>query len=272
MEYRAALLESKRLIDSKKQSQREELLRSSAVSEKPVKDEKVTDDKIMKANEEITDALRRTLNIMQGELEKSVLNSQMLDSSTAMLQSTSTTHDMLTNLMDTSKQLITALEKSDWIDRLLIFFAFTFFLLVVLFIIKQRIIDRGIRIAFWWTRFIPDFSGDAELLQVEEKLLSASVATAATELESQELSTVSVVITSAASMSTGRIVSALSRLKSSAILHDPVITDPASRMPETSVTQSESEPYSLLTASELDIPPSSTPASEAAETPVHIEL
>lgn len=33
--------------------------------------------------------------------------------------------------------------------------ALTFFILVVLFIAKQRIIDRGLLVAFWWTRFLP---------------------------------------------------------------------------------------------------------------------
>jgi protein transport protein SEC20 len=70
--------------------------------------------------------------------------------------------------MDTSKQLLTALEKSDWLDRVVIFAALLFFILVVLFILKQRVFDRGMRIAFWWTRFIPDFSGDAQLLNMEK--------------------------------------------------------------------------------------------------------
>jgi protein transport protein SEC20 len=56
--------------------------------------------------------------------------------------------------MLTSKQLITALEKADWLDRIIIFSAFMFFVLVILFILKQRFIDRGLRIALWWTRFI----------------------------------------------------------------------------------------------------------------------
>lgn len=57
--------------------------------------------------------------------------------------------------MLTSKQLITALEKTDWLDRMIILSAFMFFVLVVLFILKKRFIDRGLRIALWWTRFIP---------------------------------------------------------------------------------------------------------------------
>jgi protein transport protein SEC20 len=90
------------------------------------------------------------------------------DASTATLQLSSTTHDTLTNIMGMSKQLIKALEKSDWLDRLLIASALVFFFLVVLFIIKQRIVDRGLRIALWWSRFVPDFSGNVRLLEVEK--------------------------------------------------------------------------------------------------------
>jgi protein transport protein SEC20 len=89
----------------------------------------------------------------------------LLEQSSANLRSTTAAHDILSTLLSTSKHLITALEKSDWLDRLLILSAVAFFFLVVLFILKQRVIDKGIRIAFWWTRFIPNFSGDAELLK-----------------------------------------------------------------------------------------------------------
>ena len=72
---------------------------------------------------------------------------------------------MLTGLLGTSKQLVTALEKADWLDRLLIFAALTFFALVILFILKQRLVDRGLRIAFWWTRFLPSMDrGDSQLV------------------------------------------------------------------------------------------------------------
>jgi protein transport protein SEC20 len=131
------------------------------------------EDALMRANNDVTDALRRTVNLMQGELEKSVLSVQILsqdfcrcfpyiiltyyltDDSTAMLKGTSETHDTLTNLMGVSKQLITALEKSDWIDKMLIIAALGFFFLVVLFILKERILDRGLRVAFWWTKYLP---------------------------------------------------------------------------------------------------------------------
>ena len=79
----------------------------------------------------------------------------MTDSSTATLRSTSRTYDTLDNILMASKQLVIALEKADRMDKLLIMAGLVFFFLVVLFILKQRVIDRGIRIALFWTRFIP---------------------------------------------------------------------------------------------------------------------
>ncbi|KAJ7634790.1 Sec20-domain-containing protein, partial [Roridomyces roridus] len=182
---RAALLTSKRTIDSLSSSQRDELLKSSAVSEKRDLNEKVTDDALMATSDKVTEGMQRTLTLLQGELERSVLSTQILADSTATLRSASSAHDTLASVMDTSKSLITALQKSDWLDRVLIFAALFFFLLVVLFILKQRIFDRGMRLAFWWTRFVPDFSGDAELLSMEKgsatvlsSVLTASVTSA----------------------------------------------------------------------------------------------
>jgi len=40
----------------------------------------LSEDALMKANSDVTGALRRTINLMQGELERSVLSTQMLGS------------------------------------------------------------------------------------------------------------------------------------------------------------------------------------------------
>ena len=107
------------------------------------------------------------------------------EASTASLKATSSTHDVLTGLLGTSKQLVTALEKADWLDRLLIFATLLFFALVVLFILKQRIVDRGLRVAFWWTRFLPSLDGDdSRLVAVMEKAAAPtdSVATIASSV------------------------------------------------------------------------------------------
>ncbi|TRM63548.1 hypothetical protein BD626DRAFT_402260 [Schizophyllum amplum] len=170
-EARAALLESARAVKAQTRANRDELFRSSAVAQEKAAgaNEKITQDVLMRANNDVTDALRRTVGAMQAELERSVLSTQMLESSTASLRATSSTHDTLTNIMGTSKQLLAALERTDWLDRVLILAAMLFFCVVVLLVVKERVLDRGVRIAFWWTRFIPNFSGDAELLDHLEK-------------------------------------------------------------------------------------------------------
>lgn len=85
---------------------------------------------------------------------------------------------MLTGLLGASKQLVTALEKADWLDRILIFAALAFFMLVVLFILKQRIVDRGLRIAFWWTRFLPSMDPGDSQLGVKEDTVKKGITTA----------------------------------------------------------------------------------------------
>ncbi len=91
---RSALLASKRAIDSKASSNREELLRSSVLKQSKSPGGKSTyvdqslsleirsfyrrEDVVMKARSDVTDALRRTMTLMQSELEKSVLSTQML--------------------------------------------------------------------------------------------------------------------------------------------------------------------------------------------------
>ena len=120
------------------------------------------------------------------------MNPLVTEASTANLRSASTTHDVLDGLMVTSKHLITALEKSDWLDRLLIFAALIFFVLVVLFILKQRLVDRSLRIAFWWTRFIPSFSSEEDKLVESLERGSISLVTSLTASISTAVSATSV--------------------------------------------------------------------------------
>lgn len=127
----------------------------------------------MSANDAVTDALRRTTQLMHQELERSVLSTQMLgmcmanntsscptlsrllDESTKTMTSTSDVYSSFSTLLTTSKTLVTALEKSDWLDRLLILSSLAFFLLTVAYILKKRIIDKGLWLAFWWVKYLP---------------------------------------------------------------------------------------------------------------------
>lgn len=185
----------------------------------------------MKTNSDVTDALRRTIALMQNELERSVLSSQLLEESTATLQSTSFQHDVLSSVMTNSKHLITALEKSDWLDRLLILSGFAFFILVVLFIVKQRIVDKGIRIAFWWTRFIPNFSGDEELLRQAEQ----GVAAAVTEVSSVVASSIAI----AASTLSSTLLPSTTPISSASSLDGELLEESQTGMNDTSEPSSK---------------------------------
>jgi len=124
------------------------------------------------------------------------LSTQMLDTSTSTLRSTSNTYDALDNILTVSKPLVTALEKADRMDKLLIMAGLVFFFLVVLFILKQRVIDRGIRIALFWTRFIPRKAKTIEDIlergDLEVVITATSVATTMTTLAASVPSSVSV--------------------------------------------------------------------------------
>lgn len=76
-------------------------------------------------------------------------------------------------------------------DKLLIMAGLVFFFLVILFILKQRVVDRGIRIALFWTRFIPRKANVIEgaLERGDLKVISTvtSVATSVTVLAASAL-------------------------------------------------------------------------------------
>lgn len=204
----------------------------------------------MKANSDVTDALRRTIALMQTELERSVFTTQLFDESTATLRAASLQHDTLHNVMSISKQLVTALEKSDWMDRVLILSGFVFFILVVLFILKQRIVDRGLRIAFWWTRFIPNFGDDGRLLQEAEKGMASAMAEASSTIVAAALAASSAVASGASTS-----VSSLLSTASASIESIPVETvEPTTLAP--------SETASLSSTSDDMLPSESTASLE----------
>jgi len=197
-DYRAAMITSKRTIDTSSMSNRAELFTTTAMKDNRDVNEKVTEDAVMKANNDVTESLQRTLGLMQNELERSVLASQMLGASTKTMRDASSTHDRLTSAMDTSKQLITALQKADWLDRLNIFFGLGFFFLVTLFILKERLVDRSVRIAFWWTKYLPSGKPPIPVATFSNSVTSSETATVASIV----LATVTASITSIASVIT----------------------------------------------------------------------
>lgn len=170
--------------------------------------------------------------------------------------------------MGTSKQLITALERADWLDRLVIMAALTFFILVVLFILKQRIFDRGLRFALWWTKWIPvsvpDFGGDEALLaKVEEGLVSV-VSNVEEGLVSVVNSVEEVVMTAVASVVSGAATASLSSTSDASTFDDESLSISTSAIPPSSTT-THTPSSDALADSSAELHPTSTPRA-------HVEL
>ena len=109
----------------------------------------------MRTTHTLTTALQRTEQRLRSELERSVLSTQLLQSSTSTLRQTSNAHSNLTSFLDTSRGLITALERTDWFDRLLIFLALAVFIGTCAWIVKVRVVDRALWLGFWWVKYLP---------------------------------------------------------------------------------------------------------------------
>ncbi|GAA5891226.1 hypothetical protein JCM8208_002552 [Rhodotorula glutinis] len=100
----------------------------------------------MSATSDVTEGLRRTLQLMQQEVDRSLVSNELLESQTKTMELTSNQYSTLSSLLHTSRALITALERSAILDRLVLFGAFAFFAAVCAHIFKKRVLDRGVHV------------------------------------------------------------------------------------------------------------------------------
>ncbi|CAG8604488.1 6924_t:CDS:2, partial [Racocetra fulgida] len=103
---------------------------------------------------DVTDALRRTTQLMQQEIERSAYSAKILDESSRALKSTYSEYRGFSSVLRGSKQLITKLEQIDWTDRLLILFGLLVFVLVVLYILKKRVWNTGFGWMSWFASWV----------------------------------------------------------------------------------------------------------------------
>ncbi|GAA5833978.1 hypothetical protein JCM3766R1_002487 [Sporobolomyces carnicolor] len=150
--YRSAVVQAKRVIDSSQHYlNRDELLAppppsgdtATRNSAKPKDD----DDALMSATSDVTEGLRRTLQLLQSEVDRSQVSNELLEQQTATIKSTSTEYSTLSTLLSNSKRLVTSLERADVVDRIVLFGAFSVFVAVCSYIFKKRVVDRGLQVA-----------------------------------------------------------------------------------------------------------------------------
>ncbi|CAG8454965.1 3849_t:CDS:2 [Acaulospora colombiana] len=138
---RRAILTSKQNIEREAKIEREMLLgrndgRNQAFEMR--RRNLTSEDALLHSATDVTESLRRTTQLMQQEIERSVYSAKVLDESSKALKSTYNEYRGFTSVIRGSKQLITKLERIDWTDRLLILFGLFVFILVVFYILKKR--------------------------------------------------------------------------------------------------------------------------------------
>ncbi|RCH94669.1 hypothetical protein CU098_005119 [Rhizopus stolonifer] len=157
---RQAILRSKKRVDDQEKKNREALFGSrngkSFTEQYELKQRNVQrgkhDEALLRASSDVTEALKRTSTLMQQELEKSTISASMLAESSKTLSSTNMEYQNLGSLVHISKRVITQLEASDWLDRLLLLFGLLIFSSVVFYIVKKRTWDVGISWVSWLTQ------------------------------------------------------------------------------------------------------------------------
>ncbi|KAH8553206.1 Sec20-domain-containing protein [Umbelopsis sp. PMI_123] len=151
---RLALIESKKRAEEQAKRDRELLFSSRAGAnmdqyELLPRGSKGQDESLLRASNNVTEALKRTSTLMQQELEKSAFTTTVLADSSRTVSSTYSEYQNFGSLLNLSKAIITKLEASDWLDRIALLLGLLFFLSVVIYIIKKRTWDVGISWATW---------------------------------------------------------------------------------------------------------------------------
>ncbi|KAG0203870.1 hypothetical protein BGX28_003970 [Mortierella sp. GBA30] len=147
---RQAILTSKQTIDREARSEREMLLNGSksAIELSEIRRRGAshgnTSEYMLNTSKEHNESLSRTLKLMQQEVERTAHSAKVIDESSKTLKATVNEYRTYDEVLKRGKNLITKLNQADWLDRLLIGFGLVVFSLVVMYILKKRIADRGI--------------------------------------------------------------------------------------------------------------------------------
>ncbi|KAG0056929.1 hypothetical protein BGZ83_002869 [Gryganskiella cystojenkinii] len=147
---RQAILSSKQAIDREAKSERELLLKGSksAIELSEIRRRGASkgnsSEYMLNTSKEHNESLGRTLKLMQQEVERTAHSAKVIDESSKTLRATVGQYQTYDEVLKRGKNLITKLNQADWTDRLLIGFGLLVFSLVVMYILKKRIADRGI--------------------------------------------------------------------------------------------------------------------------------
>ncbi|KAF9913602.1 hypothetical protein BX616_009838 [Lobosporangium transversale] len=143
---RQAILHSKQTIDNEAKNERQLLLSGSksAIEIRRRGASNNMNEYLLNTSKEQNESLNRTLKLMQQEVERTAHSAKIIDDSSKTLRTTVNEYQTYDEVLKRGKNLITKLNQADWTDRLLIGFGLLLFSLVVMYILKKRIADRGV--------------------------------------------------------------------------------------------------------------------------------
>ncbi|KAG0262888.1 hypothetical protein BG011_009596 [Mortierella polycephala] len=192
---RQAILSSKQTIDREAKSERELLLKGSksAIELSEIRRRGAsqnTAEYMLSTSKEHNESLGRTLKLMQQEVERTAHSAKIIDESSKTLKATVNEYQTYDEILKRGKNLITKLNQADWTDRLLIGFGLLVFSLVVMYILKKRIADRGISLISylfmpirWILRTPPATPAASDVTRAVEKVATASITVAAEQMK-----------------------------------------------------------------------------------------
>ncbi|KAI8361455.1 Sec20-domain-containing protein [Mortierella sp. GBAus27b] len=197
---RQAVLTSKQTIDQEARAERELLFKGSksAIELGQVRRRAAangdTGQYLLNTSKEQNESLSRTLQLMQQEVERTAHSARVIDESSRTLRETVNEYRTYDEVLKRGKNLITKLNQADWIDRLLIGFGLLLFSLVVTYILKKRIADRGISLISylfmpirWMSSLLdPSFEAPSPTLTPEASITTGIIVQKATESAAKE--------------------------------------------------------------------------------------
>ncbi|KIX02891.1 uncharacterized protein Z518_08834 [Rhinocladiella mackenziei CBS 650.93] len=152
--FRRAQLQSKRNADNEKRKEREQLFAERKDSGQPrgrATHEKLTQDELaLRAADDVTMALRRVHNQLEGELSRSQFAQQTLEESQQALESLSQSYVGTTDLLKSSRGFVSQLVRSNKSDTWFLRSSFYILAATICWLFYRRILFGPMMLFIWW--------------------------------------------------------------------------------------------------------------------------
>jgi len=153
--FRHAQLQAKRNVDAAKRKEREQLFADRKIDHAPSRrpgQERLTQDELaLQASEDVTRALRRVHNLLEGNLAQSQFAQQTLDESQEALKDLTHSYGGTSDLLKNSRGLVTQLIRSTKSDSWYLQTAWWILLVTICWLVFRRILYGPL----WWLLWQP---------------------------------------------------------------------------------------------------------------------